>query len=196
MRHQIYFILASVLFCSLQAFAQETSDQLGKTSLQVPGAKAADLVEAATTDLKKLIGNFKLVLDRGAKIVTPPTVGGTIDHPIYKASIQKCVLFICETAHLDIEFSLLEYAGTCDLNFLLDGDLTRSSANVSDAYSNFQVHVCLTKTLAGVTLLFTGQAVRSPAFNSGIKQSQILKMLTLQLPAVQQAVQTTLGLKK
>lgn len=195
MKQTISFVFGLMLFiCSQGNAEQNLADVLGQGALELKSPTAQAQINAAMSDLKAILGNFRLALDGGTRITQAPTLGGTTDHPVYKVSVRKCVLFVCQNVDLDVEFSLLQASGMCAQNLLLSGDLTRSSTSVTDSYSHFQVSVCINPTADGAALTLKGFAARSDRFQSGTIQSQVLSMLKLQFPAVMNALKVTLGI--
>lgn len=191
-------VFCTLLFSADQSFVQEQlkADDLGSATVTVLGADAAERVEKAAHHTKNLIRQFRLALDSGSKVTSPPTLSGSTDRPVYKISVRKCVLFICQTVKLNIEFSMQKVPGTCDQNWILNGDLNRSTDTISRSYSDIQIKVCLRhhseSSAPGVTLELEGGAIRTPDFNRSLIQSQVLKMLKLQLPSVVQVVEASL----
>jgi hypothetical protein len=194
MKPSISLLTGLIVFISSQGFAQNLADHLGAGQLELRSPTAQVQIDDAMKDLKALISNFRLALDRSTTITKAPTLGGTIDQPIYKVSVKKCVFFVCQNADLDLEFSLIQAQGTCEMNLLLSGDLARSSESVTDSYRHFQVGVCINKTAEGAAIKLTGYAVRADGFSENAIQSQILSMLKLQFPAVMNALKVTLNI--
>jgi hypothetical protein len=192
MKPSLSILTGLILFFTSQGFAQNLADHLGAGQIELHSPTAQAQIDTAMSDLKALIGHFRLALDRSTTVTKAPTLGGTTDHPVYKVSVRKCVFFVCQNADLDLEFSLVQAQGTCEMNLLLDGDLVRSSTSVTDSYSHFQVGVCINKTADGALIKLNGFAVRAPGFSEGAVQGQILSMLKLQFPAVMTALKETL----
>lgn len=177
----------------LTALAQTPADLIGQESVIIYSGNAIELLESKVSDLHLLIENYHIALDRGSSIVVPQQISGTLDHPVMKVSVRKCVFFICKLVDIDMEFNLKKANGQCDLNYILSGDLRRSSLILSETYTEILLDVCFMANHSGGILKFTGSAVHGPAYSSGLKQNQVLGLLQLQMPALLTSLRIVLG---
>ena len=173
--------------------ANDTYDPVGNTSIPVPGPDGQKLLESKLTNFKDVIKNFKLAVDSDTEILSPVQYGGTVDQPTLKATVEKCVFIVCETADLDIEFFAAKVSGACDLNLLITADLTRSSALISDLYSKLTMEACFQKNTQGGALSLLGKAIKAANYSDGTTQEQVLDMLKLQFPAMIKAIHQSLS---
>ncbi len=199
-------LLTTLLFFSLQSFAQEYQyesysdlfeaatavDVILQKDLSVKTDQFNAVLSKTENNVKPFVDNFNIKVDGGAKITSPKVVTGTILQPVLKVSVKKCVLFICNTIDLDSEFTLIKTTGTCALNYVLQGDLRRSSKLLADLYSNINTSLCITPTPEGAKVSLSVVLLRAGTYASGVVQSETLKFIKLQAPSIVESFSTVM----
>lgn len=188
----IFFAVLAVV--SSNAFA--ASDPLTRTALRVPGPQGEVVLERTVSDLRAIFEKFVPGLDSSSTITKPLSVTGPADRPVVKVSIRKCVVLVCETVDLDAEATIREVSGPCAKNYLLQADLSRSSASLADIYDRLDVAGCYKPSDDGSgTLSLDASAHQAPRYSQGFVQGEIVKMLELQVGPITKAIQDTMKAK-
>lgn len=181
------------LFFSMQGFAQ-TGEVLLQKTLTLNTADLSQVLAKTEANIKVFADNFKVRLDSKTKVITPPEVIGPDLQPVYKITVKKCVLFICQTVALDAEFSLNKVTGQCDYNYLLKVDLQRSSSLLSDLYSAISAGICVQKSATGGVASVQVNLLHAPGYSTGVVQKQAFDIISLQAEGILETVKTVLKL--
>lgn len=190
-----FFALFLVALAPAAAFADSTF--LAERTIAIQSTRSAEVLDRTLADVRMVFQKFELALDSGSKIVTPKKVTGTPTNPVMTVSVRKCVVFICQTMDLDAEIDVRETRGACDRDFQITADLRRSSREVRDVYDRLELTACYKKLANGKgSLKIAGHAHHGPAYNTGIVQNELFKMLQLQVPPLVTALQATLKAKE
>lgn len=189
-----FILLYSFVYSLLGSHVYAAGDSIGQGVVRFSSTEPKKFVEQRLQNPKEILTHFNVVLDRGTKIISPLTLGGTATHPVLKVSMEKCVLFICQKANLDTEFSVKLISGKCELNAELSGDMSRSSAIITELYSHMRIFVCYNTIQGkGGELHVSGQLVRASTYASGMIQGQLFQMLQRQFPAILEAARKSVN---
>jgi hypothetical protein len=183
-----------VLTSGGSAFALDSgSDLLMKTTIQIASTNSDDVLNRTTADLRGVFQRYQPAVDSGSKIVKPLRVSGSASRPILQMSVEKCVLFVCETVDMDAEVVLKESGGPCKRNFTLVGDLSKSSDRLKDTYDSLNVAICYNTDATGAGKLdLVASAHQAPNYDTGIIQQQIFNLLQLQIKPMTKALNDAL----
>lgn len=178
-------LFTSVLFATLlqQTWAQEV---LLQKNLTMQTTQFDSVLSKTETNIKAFVDNFNVNLD-GAKLTSPQVVAGTILQPVLKMSVKKCIFIICQTIDFDAEFTLQKGSGACTLNYILVGDLRRSSDGLSKLYTNMNTGICIQKTLQGATASLNVGLIRATTYSGSTVQKEILKFMKNQANGIIQS---------
>lgn len=176
------FLFTIVLFSTLlqQTWAQ---DALLQKNLTMQTTQFDAVLSRTEGNIKAFVDNFNVKLD-GAKLTSPKVVAGTILQPVLKMSVKKCVFIICQTIDFDAEFTLQKGPGACTLNYILVGDLRRSSDALAKLYTNMNTGICIQKTPQGATASLNVGLMRASTYASGSVQKEILKFMKNQADGI------------
>lgn len=187
------FMMGLLLLISTQVFA-ETGEVLLQKTLTLKTADLSAALAKTETNIKVFADNFKLRLDSKTKVVTPAQVIGPVLQPVYKITVKKCVLFICQTVTVDAEFTLKKVAGQCNFNYLLRVDLQRSSPLLSDLYSALSAGICVQKTATGGVASVQVNLLHAPNYSTGIVQRMAYDLISMQGEGIVETVKTVMKL--
>ncbi len=185
------FLLGFALLISTQVFAQNGEVLLQK-NLTLKTANIGQVMAKTEANIKVFADNFKVRLDSKTKIVSAPQVIGPVLQPVYKITVKKCVLFICQTVALDAEFSLKKSTGQCNYNYILRVDLQRSSALLSDLYSAISAGICVQKSATGGVASVQVNLLHAPNYSTGIVQKQAFDLISLQAESILETVKAVM----
>jgi hypothetical protein len=158
---------------------------------------ADTVIAGIASNIKSVFENYQPQLDSGSQIVAPYEMSGSAINPEITVSVQKCVTIICQTVALDAMITLEKTTGSCDQNYNMVLDLTKSSSTLSDVYSSIVVSVCYHKGSNGTgSVDFSGSATEAPNYSGGEVADQIFDFLQLQIEPMAQAFQDTIAGKK
>lgn len=183
-------ILAVALFSSQMAMAG--SDALAQQSLKVVAQDVDTVLEKTIGNVKSIFNRYKVALDSSTKIVSPLQVGGTQTNPTIKVTMEKCVMFICQTVALDAEITVKSVSGKCEKNYAMVVDLRRSGQTLTDVYDQLNVNICFNKNATGGQADLTASAHQAPNYSTGMIQKEIFKLLQLQVKPIITALNETL----
>ena len=181
MKSILVALSCTVLFLTTQIQAQEIV--LNK-SMNLMTSQFDLVLHKTENNIKLFVDHYQIKLDKGSKITSPQETSGTLLQPVLKVSVKKCVFIVCEKIDVDIEFTLVKTTGTCDLNYILVGDMRRSSVQLAELYSHLNTKMCLTKTPEGATAQLQIEILKAPTFKKGSVQKEILKFFKLQADAI------------
>lgn len=175
-------LFATVLFSTLlqQTWAQ---DALLQKNLTMQTTQFEAVLNRTENNIKAFVDNFNVKLD-GAKLTSPKVVSGTILQPVLKMSVKKCVFIVCQTIDFDAEFTLQKGPGACTLNYILVGDLRRSSEGLAKLYTNMNTGICIQKTPQGATASLNVGLIRASTYSGGSVQKEILKVMKNQADGI------------
>ncbi len=185
------FLLGFALLISTQVFAQNGEVLLQK-NLTLKTANIGQVMAKTEANIKVFADNFKVRLDSKTKIVSAPQIIGPVLQPVYKITVKKCVLFICQTVALDAEFSLKKSTGQCNYNYILRVDLQRSSALLSDLYSAISAGICVQKSATGGVASVQVNLLHAPNYSTGIVQKQAFDLISLQAESILETVKAVM----
>lgn len=164
------------------------SDLLAKRSFEFRASSPDTVLEKTVSDLRAVFRLYKPAFDSSTKVIRPLTVGGSTSHPTINLVAKKCVLFICKEVELDATISLREVSGSCRRNYVLSADLTRSSDMLSDNYESLSVNICYQASGQKATSQVVAYADRAPKYSDGAVSKEIIKMLTMQIEPMTEAL--------
>lgn len=164
------------------------SDLLAKRSFEFRAASPDTVLEKTVSDLRAVFRLYKPVFDSSTKVIRPLSVGGSATHPTINLVAKKCVLFICKEVELDASLSLSEVSGSCRRNYVLTADLTRSSDMLSDNYESLSVNICYQASGQKASSEVVAYANRAPRYSDGAVTREIIKMLTMQIEPMTDAL--------
>ncbi len=175
-------IFTTVLFSTLlqKTMAQ---DALLQKNLTMQTTQFEAVLSRTENNIKAFVDNFNVKLD-GAKLTSPKVVSGTILQPVLKMSVKKCVFIICQTIDFDAEFTLQKGPGACTLNYVLVGDLRRSSEALANLYTNLNTGICIQKTAQGGTASLNVGLLRAATYKNSSVQKEILKVMKNQADGI------------
>lgn len=185
-------ILVVVTLIAGTSFAQNSSDLLAQESIKYQSANPDAVLQATVDNIKSVFDRYQVKLDRGMSIISPLQVGGTQNNPTIKTTIKKCVAFICKTVTLDAVVSIAKSKGNCRANFTMTVDLDRSSQDLTDVYSQFDVKVCMNSNSQNARIDLIASAEHAESYSEGIIQNEIFKILQLQISPIVSALSQTL----
>ncbi|MFN7727980.1 MAG: hypothetical protein ACK5P7_02365 [Bdellovibrio sp.] len=183
-------ILALALFSSQKAMA--ASDALAQQSIKIVAKDVDVVLEKTIGNVKSIFNRYKVALDSSTKILSPLQVGGTQTNPTIKVTMEKCVMFICQTVSLDAEITVRTVSGRCEKNYAMAVDLSRSSKTLTDIYDQLNVNICFNKNSTGGQADLIASAQQAANYSSGIVQREIFKLLQLQVKPIITALNETL----
>ncbi len=164
------------------------SDFINQTRLTITGANPAQTLEWTAEDLQAVFYKYKPALDSGTRIVRPLVIGGTRREPTLSITLEKCVLFVCQTVDLNADVSITPSQGSCSRNMVMKVDLNRSSQILTDVYESIDVTACLN----GKTLDLRAEARHASKYSTGPVQQETFKMLKMQIDPIVKALDATL----
>ncbi len=175
-------IFTIVLFSTLlqQIWAQ---DALLQKNMTMQTTQFDAVLSRTENNIKAFVDNFNVKLD-GAKLTAPKVVSGTILQPVLKMSVKKCVFIVCQTIDFDAEFTLQKGPGACTLNYILVGDLRRSSEALAKHYTNMNTGICIQRTAQGATASLNVGLIRAATYKSGSVQKEIMKFMKNQADGI------------
>ena len=185
-------ILIVATFIATNTLAQNSSDLLAQESIKYQAANPDAVLQATVDNIKSVFDRYQVKLDRGMTIISPLQVGGTQNNPTIKTTIKKCVAFICKTVTLDAVVSISKSKGNCRANFVMTVDLDRSSQDLTDVYSRFDVKVCMNSNTQNAKIDLIASAKHAESYSEGIIQNEIFKILQLQISPIVSALSQTL----
>ncbi len=164
------------------------SDFITQKKLKVSGADPIKTVERTTDDLRSVFEKYQPALDADTRVVRPLQIKGSRREPTMSMSLEKCVLFICQTVDLNADMSTEPAKGSCDRNFVMKIDLERSSQLVTDLYQSIDVKACL----KGSSLELRAEAIHAPRHERGPLQEEAFRLLKAQIDPIMKALNTSL----
>lgn len=193
----IGFMIQSSLALATQPWqitkTRESFDLLAKQALKINSVDSEAVLAAVTASSKDIFDRYQLRIDSGTKVLSKLQVGGTQTNPVLKATIRKCVSFICQTVKLDAEVSVQPVQSpTCSSSYVMLIDLERSSVELSDIYDQIKVDICSKKTTTGSDLTLIANARHAANYSDGFIKNEIMKFLQLQIPSIITAINQTL----
>jgi len=205
MKNNQPFNLVTLIVLSCFAFAQDSyarsgtsqrqqrsSDRLIKTQFDIRAAEPEAVLNKTIENLKGVFQRYKPALDSNTEIVSPLKVGGTAARPNFSVGLRKCVFVVCETVDLEAAISLREVSGGCERNLVLDADLRRSSARMSDNFRALKVDICFQSKGTNARITTEAWAIRAPSYSDGLVTDEILKMLKMQIQPMSDALKKSL----
>lgn len=182
-------LFSAVLLQGALSFASGSWDHVSNGALDINNPNAEVVLTRTVNDLKALFEIYRPAIGGGVKIVRPKRVTGTMSNPRMTMSIEKCLGIFCQTVDLVGDASIKPTTGQCKLNWLIDLDISKSSAIVSDLYDRLQVEACYN----GITdqtgkLKMIGKIRRGNSYEEGDIQQAILEVLRGQFEPLSQAL--------
>jgi len=175
-------ILFFMLF-SLGSFANSEEIILQK-KIDIQISNLNLFLTSVESDLRPFAENFHIQLDSGSKVVVPQEISGTQMQPVLKMSVKKCVFIFCQTIDLDVEFLLQKTSGSCDRNYLLSANLSRSSQLLTQLYSSIDTQICVHATDTGGQMQLRSTLIRAPDFQNNLIQKNAYALIKLQGQAI------------
>ena len=193
---RLFFPILTVFFTASPVFA--ASDFLAEAIVKIDSLRSGEVLNRVVADPKAVFEFYQPALDSGSTIVRPVQVTGPADHPVMQVSIRKCVGFICKTVDLDADVTLREgRSGGCDRSFLMVAGLARSSDIVRNVYDRLDIQICFKASADGRGVLdLSASANQAPQYSQGIVQSEMFKMLKLQVAPIVNAIDQVLRAKE
>lgn len=205
MKNNLLFTTVALLALSCFGFEQDSfaqrgtpqrkirsSDRLIKTQFDIKAAEPEAVLNKTIENLKGVFLRYKPALDSNTEIVSPLKVGGTATRPNFSIGLRKCVFVVCETVDLEAAMSLREVSGSCERNLVLDADLRRSSARMSDNFQALKVDICFQSKGTNARITTDAWAIRAPSYSDGLVTDEILKMLKMQIQPMSDALKKSL----
>jgi hypothetical protein len=205
----LHFVLCicSALFLSLVSPAENSTanawtpgaDLITQNEVSFHASDPDARLQEVVLNIKHVFERFRVVLDSSTHLVSPLQVTGSNSHPSLKASVEKCVLFVCKTVDLDGEITvhdlpLTSFSRSCHRLLQLEVDLRRSSPAVTDIYEALKFDVCYRSTQSGSGhLSIQAFAEHAPRYQGGFMQTEAFSLLKLQIDPILQALQQTLS---
>jgi hypothetical protein len=168
------------------------SDLLAKRSFEFRASSPDTVLEKTVSDLRAVFRLYKPAFDSSTKVVRPLKVGGSTSHPTINLVAKKCVLFLCKEVELDATISIREVSGSCRRNYVLNADLSRSSEMLSDNYESLSVNICYQASGQKAVSQVEAYAHRAPRYSDGAVTKEIVKMLTMQIEPMTEALRKSL----
>ena len=192
----LFVSLTMAGFSAQASVAAADSDFLAQENINI-GTTPDSTLDQVMNDIRAVFYKYKPAVDSSTKITKALRVTGSAAHPILQVSMEKCVVFYCQTVDMDAEVSLTQVQGRCERNLLLNVDLAKSSKVLTDVYDHLTVGICLSRTRDGQgTLKMIGEAHHAAQYSAGIVQKQIFGLLKLQVKPIVKALNDTLKEKK
>jgi hypothetical protein len=188
---KLFFALLCALPLTAQAFAP--ADRLASTEFTFSANNPDRVMEITTAKLKEVFQRYRPVVDSSTTIISPLQVTGPQTNPRIQMTAKKCVLFQCQTVKLDASITLREVSGSCRQNYVLNADLSRSGEILASNYDSLRVNICYSSARANARVQGEAFALRAPGYQGGIIANEILKMLTLQVKPMSQAIKESLA---
>jgi hypothetical protein len=182
-RYMKNLILFSLVFYSTRSHQTWAQDALLQKNLMMQTTQFEAVLNRTENNIKAFVDNFTVKLG-GAKLTSPQVVSGTIMQPVLKMSVKKCVFVICQTIDFDAEFSLQKGPGACTLNYILVGDLRRSSEGLAKLYTNMNTGICIQKTPQGATASLNVGLIRASTYSGSSVQKEIMKVMKNQADGI------------
>ncbi len=167
------------------------TDTILEKKLSFQTAQPEVVLDKAQAQVRLFVENYEVQLDAATKVVSPKQVGGTDAEPTLKESFQKCIGLLCSKTDLDMGFKLNKVAGPCAFNFVLVGDIRRSSQLLSNLYSEINTSLCVNKTAAGAETFMKIYLVRADKYSEGTIQMAAFKFINNQTAALVNAFKKT-----
>ncbi len=178
---------------SIAAAAPAGSDELGKLQINITSKNSDIVIDKTLGDVRAVFQNYQPAVDGSTKIKSPVQVSGSSTRPFMEVTMEKCVLFICQTVNMKADISVKDVSGKCTKNFILRADLTRSSEILANVYDSLDVAVCYQRSTDGQgTLIFMGSAHHAPGYSGGPVQNEIYQLLKLQIDPIGAATKKVL----
>jgi len=188
---KLFFALLCALPLSAQAIAP--ADRLASTEFIFSANNPDRVMEVTTAKLKDVFQRYRPVVDSSTTIISPLEVTGTQTNPRIQMTAKKCVFFQCQTVKLDASINIREVSGSCRQNYVLSADLSRSGEILATNYDSLRVNICYSSARANARVQGEAFALRASTYEGGIVANEILKMLTLQIPPMSQAIKESLA---
>lgn len=185
---------ALVVMVSATASAAPDSDFLAKQSIAIDSKDAQGVLNRTLADVRGVFERYKVALDDSTKIKSPLRVSGTRMRPLLQVSLEKCVLFVCETVDLEADIQVIEGRGDkCDRSFVVAANLSKSSRRLTDIYDVLNVDACFNQGQNGQGKLdLSASAHRARTYQQGMIQKQIFDLLQLQIRPMVKALNDAL----
>jgi len=188
----VFFVASLTVIFSSGAWA--TMDSLAAKPFDFKAANPAQVMQATANNLKDIFLRYKPEFDSSTKIITPYAVSGTETNPVISVTVQKCVLFMCPTITLDGTTEIKPISGgSCDAQYLLSADLTRSSSLLANSYNELLVNICYHTTPTGGHIDIKASAQRGPSYSGNPLDKEVFQMLLLQIAPMSAALQKSLA---
>jgi hypothetical protein len=184
------YLFLTLLFHGAQtnlALANE-SDFLARQTLQYRADDPRAVLDTTVQKLRDVFRRYRPVFDSGTTVISPLKIGGSQSQPTMNMVVRKCVLFICETVEIDATIRLRERSGSCERNFTLEAELSRSSKPLTDNYEQLRVESCFRSNRSQGSISIEGYADRARTYSSGPVSNEIVKMLGLQVEPMSRAL--------
>jgi hypothetical protein len=169
-----------------------THDFLASEDLVVRGSHAQRALQSTVDNVRDVFERYQPKLDSSTRIKKPLVVSGGRSTPRMQMTVEKCIAVVCRTVDLDFVVVVRERRGECTMNFIMDGDMSRSSDLLTDIYDRLHVDICFKGNSGGGILELTASARRSPSYKQDVLQKELLKMLRLQISPIVRAINATL----
>ncbi len=174
-------MLIAFVFSFHLAFAQ---DALLQKTLTLQTNQFDQVLLKTENNIRLFVENFNIKLEKGLKLKSAKLIEGTLLQPVLKMTLKKCVFIVCKTIDFDGEFTLRKTNGACAMNYVLTTDLRRSSAGLSDLYTDINTSLCLQKTATGATAVVTVNLARSLNYRESTEQKETIKIMKLQADSI------------
>lgn len=192
MKKSISLIVLCLGFLGASAFAEAPkTDTILEKKLSFQAVQPEAVLDKAQAQVRLFVENYDVQLDAATKVVSPKQVGGTEAEPTLKESFQKCIGLLCSKTDLDMGFKLNKVVGPCTFNFVLVGDIRRSSQLLSNLYSEINTSLCVTKTATGAETYMKIYLVRADKYSEGTIQMAAFKFINNQTTALVSAFKKT-----
>ena len=187
-----FFAVLFSTICVLSSFAHAEMDLLTQQTLNTGAISDAVLIKTVM-EPKGLYQRYKPQMDSKSELISGLDVGGTVNEPVLKMKIKSCVLFICQTVDFNGVVSVKETSGSCQKNYMMQTDLSRSGSILTDVYQRLDIGLCFNRDANNQgTLKIVSKALRSDDYSTGITQRAIFGFLQLQIKPMMSALSETL----
>jgi hypothetical protein len=198
---RIYFSIVSCLGLALTLSttvrADNPSDYLSSEHATFNSGEETQILGTVVSNVKEVFEAYVPAVDSSTQIVSPKTVTGPPGMPHLHVGIHACVFIICRTVDVEAQITIQPVSGACAQNFMLNADLSQSSALVANSYDRLDVSICINPLSSGpdpdsFDLTVSASALRASGYHSGPLASYALKFMKLQAQPMLEALNQTL----
>lgn len=175
------FFIFSILAATAQA---ADSDFLAQQALEFRAQNPDSTFRSTISDLRGVFANFQPGLDSTMRVVKPVRVSGSSESPTVQVTLEKCVLFICQTVDFHAQISVRDSSGRCRMNYSIESDLSRSGDALTEVYDRLSVSVCYNSSGSTGSVQAQAFAHHAPSYSGGITQGVVKGVLEMQVEPI------------